>query len=303
VLHLKCNQIYPEAAVKLTKPFLIVIVALLLIISIPGLFPPYRKPVPFLPDYGPLEKEIAAYLEEQPGTYGLYFIDLNSGREFGYNALTTFHAASTFKLPLNLYLYRAASQGRLDLSEELLYEDKHLEGGTGFLKEQKPGSRYTIARLSELSIIHSDNVATNMLLERLDRRHIKEFMRSMGAKVVDDDANITCPLDLGIYMKATLDFSRSHTAGSSPLLDHLFNSRYKERIPAPLPEGIRVANKIGTWPPEHTYNDVAYVVHPGRPYILVLTSKDTPGYGETLPVIHRLSKMVYDYQTGVDRRE
>jgi len=265
---------------------------------------PLKKPAhSYLPDYGPLEKEISAYLEEQTGTYGLYFIDLNSGRQFGYNALTPFHAASTFKLPLNLYLYREAAEGRLDLSEELLLAERHLEGGTGILKEQKPGSRYKVAQLAELSIIQSDNVATNILIERLGRREIKEFMRSLGAKVVDNNANTTCPFDLGIYMYAMLDFSRSRTTGSTILLNHLFASRYKDRIPAPLPDGIRVANKIGTWPPEHTYNDAAYVVHPGRPYILALTTRDTPGYAETLPVIHHLSRMIYDYQTGVRGRD
>jgi len=287
--------------VKSVRRMLTAIITLLLFMSVPGLYMPLKKPAPSeLPNYGPLKKEISAYLGEQPGTYGLYFIDLNSGQQFGHNALTPFHAASTFKLPLNLYLYREAAEGRLDLNEELLYAEKHLEGGTGILKEQKPGSRYTVAQLSELSIIQSDNVATNMLLERLDRRKIKEFMRSLGAKVVDDNANITCPFDLGIYMYAMLDFSRSRTTGSTMLLNHLFNSRYKDRIPAPLPDGIRVANKIGTWPPEHTYNDVAYVVHPRRPYILVLTSKDTPGYGDTIPVMQYLSKMIYDYQTALD---
>ena len=280
-----------------------VIVTLLLFMSVPGMYMPLKKHAPFLPDYGPLEKEISAYLEEHPGTYGLYFIDLNSGRQFGHNAQTTFHAASTFKLPLNLYLYREAAEGRLELNEELLYAERHLEGGTGILKEQKPGSRYTVAQLSELSVIQSDNVAANMLLERLGRREIKEFMRSLGAKVVDDNANITCPFDLSIYMYAMLDFSRSYNTNSTMLLNHLFNSRYKDRIPAPLPDGIRVANKIGTWPPEHTYNDAAYVVHPRRPYILVLTSRDTPGYGDTMSVMHHLSKLVYDYQTGVVDRE
>jgi len=289
--------------VKSSRLMFTVIVTLLLFMSLPGMYMPLKKPALDLPDYAPLEKGISAYLEEQPGTYGLYFIDLYSGREFGYNALTPFHAASTFKLPLNLYLYREAAEGRLDLNEELVYTEKHLEGGTGILKEQIPGSRYTMAQLSELSIVESDNVATNMLLERLDRREIKEFMRSTGARVVDDNANTTCPLDLGIYMYAMLDFSRSRTTGSTMLLNHLFNTRYKDRIPGPLPDGIRVANKIGTWPPEHTYNDAAYVVHPRRPYILVVTSKDTPGYGYTLPIMHHLSKMIYDYQTVIDDRE
>ncbi len=261
-----------------------------------------RKPVPEPPNYGPLLNQIQDYLAGQPGTYGLYFSDLVSGREFGYNALTPFHAASTFKLPMNLYLYRQADRGVIDLKEQLTLEERHLEGGTGILKNEKTGTIHSIAQLAEYSIIHSDNIATNMLLEKLERKRVKNFMRTLGAKVVSDEANTTCPYDLFLYMRETIEFSRSNSLNSTLLLNHLFNSRHKERIPAPLPEGTRVANKVGTWPPEHTYNDVAYVVHPQRPYILAITSKDTPGYGEALVVIRHLSKMVYDYQSSISPR-
>ena len=281
----------------LLKKYLIMLtLAVLLLTANPTVDQPARKPAPPLPDYKPLQKNIYVYLAEQPGIYGLYFIDLNSGREFGYNAMTPFHAASTFKLPMNLHLYLEVSRGNLDLNEALLFAEKHLEGGTGVLKHKKPGSRYSISQLAEYSLIHSDNIATNILLEKLGRQEVRNYMRSLGARVVNDDSNITCPYDLAIYMRLMLEYSRSRAPGSSQLLNHLFNARYKDRIPAPLPPGTRVANKIGSWPPEHTYNDAAYIVHPRRPYILVINSKETPGYGQTLPVMHYISQIVYEYQ-------
>lgn len=289
---------------RITRMVFIFLVIAAFFTPVPVLDKPVKKPAaPSLPNYGPLQKQVTDYLAGQPGTYGLYFVDLNSGREFGYNALTPFHAASTFKLPLNLYLYREADRGKMDLNEELVFAKRHLEGGTGILKDDNPGSYYTVAQLAEYSVVHSDNIAANILLERLGRQAVKDFMRSLGARVIDDESNVTCPFDLALYMRKTLDFSRSRAPNSTLLLNHLFNARHKDRIPAPLPYGIRVANKNGTWPPEHTYNDVAYVVHPRRPYILVITSRNTPGYGESLPVIHHLSLMFYDYQDSVDNRE
>lgn len=287
---------------QIIRLILTILVTAALLILLPGMDGPLpKKPLPPLPDYGPLKKQVAGYLEEQPGIYGMYFIDLNSGQAFGYNTLTTFHAASTFKLPMNLYLYQLASAGSLDLDEKPVFTKRHLEGGTGILKEDSPGTSYTVAALAEYSVVHSDNVATNILLERLGRENVKDFMRSLGAKVVDDGANVTCPYDLALYMRETLNFARSRAPHGNLLLEDLFASRYKDRIPAALPHTVQVANKIGTWPAEHTYNDVAYVVHPRRPYILVITSRNTPGYGETLPVIHHLSRMVYDYQDNMDR--
>lgn len=233
-------------------------------------------------------------MDKQPGIYGLYFIDVKSGQEFGYNSHTVFHAASTFKLPMNLYLYLAADHGQINLAEQLLFTDKHLEGGTGILQNKSPGESYAVAQLADYSILYSDNVATNILLDRLGKENVKEFMRSMGGQVVDNEQNITCPYDLALYMRQALHFA-GQPAGEK-LLNNLFDNKLKDRIPAPLPPDIKVANKIGTWPPTNTYNDVAYVAHPEQPYILVVTCKDTPGYGEALAVIHHLSKLVYRFQ-------
>lgn len=255
---------------------------------------PARKYNQLMPNYKSLKDEIYTYLSNQEGTYGLYFIDLNSGKDFGYNELAPFHAASTFKVPMNLYLYQEAFKGNLNLKERLVYLDKHREGGTGIMKNNSPGDSYYIDQLAEYSIIHSDNIATNILLERLVKKNVKELMRVMGGQVVDDDQNITCPYDLAIYMREVLNFSNEPEG--EILLNNLYNAEFKDRIPAPLPQDVKIANKIGTWPPTHTYNDVAYVEHPTRPYILAITCKDTPGYGETLPIIHQLSKIIYEYQ-------
>ncbi|SFR00434.1 serine hydrolase [Desulfoscipio geothermicus] len=267
---------------------------LLIFIAATQIQGPVKKYTPPAPDYKPLQEQVVAYLARQPGTYGLYFIDLNSGREFGYNALTPFHAASTFKLAMNLYLYREVSRGNLDIEEKLTFLNRHREGGTGILQNNSPGEAYSIAQLAGYSIIYSDNVATNILLDRLDKNNVKDFMRSLGGQVVDDERNITCPYDLALYMHEILTFSRQPEG--KLLLNNLFRTELKDRIPAPLPREIKVANKIGTWPPTNSYHDVAYIAHPRRPYILVITSKDTPGYGATLPVIHHISEMVYEYQ-------
>lgn len=260
---------------------------------------PAKKIMTQAPDFAPLQAEATSYLAGQPGIYGLYFIDLQSGQKFGYNASVPFHAASTFKVPMNLYLYYRQAQKNADinLGERLVFEDRHLEGGTGLLINQPPGGSFTIRDLARYSIIHSDNIATNILLERLGKTQVKDFMRDLGGLVVDDEKNTTCPADLALYLNATLDFHRTGLPGANLLLQDLFAAQNKERIPAPLPPGVKIANKIGTWPPTNTYHDMAYVEHARHPYILVITSKETPGYGETLKVIHHLSKMFYDYQT------
>ncbi|WP_347490706.1 serine hydrolase [Desulfoscipio sp. XC116] len=278
------------------KIALYVLFAVFLLTSASVISEPLKKIIQPIPDYSTLQKQITSYLDEQPGVYGLYFIDIHSGQKFGYNSRTVFHAASTFKVPMNLYLYRAADNGQLSLTEQLTFTDQHMEGGTGILQNKSPGGSYSIEQLADYSILYSDNVATNILLDRLGKQNVKDFMRSLGGQVVDNKQNSTCPYDLALYMQEAVRLA-DQPAGER-LFNNLLDNKLKDRIPEPLPPEIKVANKIGTWPPTNTYNDAAYVDHPKRPYILVVTSKDTPGYSEALAVIHQLSEQIYRYQTN-----
>ncbi|WP_051273665.1 serine hydrolase [Desulfotruncus alcoholivorax] len=282
----------------LKKTYLVLLLLVTAVIVAFNLDKPAKKINQPEPNYVPLDQSVSEYLSDQKGTYGLYFIDLKSGKEFGYNQYTPFHAASTFKLPMNLYLYTQAEKENINLDQKLTSQSHHMEGGTGFLKNYPPGKSYTIKQLATYSIVNSDNIATNILLERLGREKVKSYMRSLGGKVVVDGKNVTCPYDLALYMQKTIEFYRTDSPEAKMLMENLINSEFKDRIPAALPPNTKVANKIGNWPPTNTYNDVAYVNHPVRPYILAVTCSDTPGYGTAVPVIRQVSKMIYEYQSA-----
>jgi len=245
--------------------------------------------------YLPLEKSLQQYIDDQPGAYGLFVTDIETWSSFGINANEKFIAASTVKLPVALYVMHLVGSGKLSLTEELEYKEKHKEGGTGYLQREEFGTRFSVSRLLKDSIIYSDNVAVNMLLDRVGRKNTKEYMRRMGGRVVDDVENVTCPIDMALYMARALAFTREHPQLGGQLIDYLFNTVYNQRIPAPLPKGVRVAHKIGNWPLTGTFNDVGYVEHPENPYIIAILSKDTPGREQAFRVIRRISKEVYDY--------
>ena len=111
---------------------------------------------------------------------------------------------------------------------------------------------------------------------------------------VDYQRNVTCPRDMALYMQEVVRFAKVSTWGEK-LLNYLGDTVYSDRIPYPLPE-VTVANKIGNWPATNTYNDVAYVAHPDRPYIISVFSGQTAGYEEAVQVIREISRQVYVYQ-------
>lgn len=252
------------------------------------------------PGYVALLPPLVDLLDSENGTYGLHIIDLNSGQSLGINENEVFHAASTFKLPLNLFLYEQIAAGRVDPKKKLAYLPQHYEGGSGILQSGAPGELFTIAALSKYSIVYSDNVATNMLLDYLGYQQVKQYMRALGGRVVDDKRNTTCPSDMTVYMIAALDFAREHPAEGRVLFSHLENTIYNDRLPKLLPPGVVVAHKIGSWPATGTYNDVGYVGHPHNPYVIAVFSKNTASQSRAFDVIQRISRLVYDYQDGIN---
>lgn len=248
-------------------------------------------------EYSELKSQLGQMLKNQKGTYGVFVIDLNSGKTLGINSQEHFHAASTFKLPMNIYLYKKIAEGSVNPKTMLVYKQAHYEGGTGKLQYKPVGSSFSIDMLSKYSIIYSDNVATNMLLSYLGKVNVKDYMRSMGGVVVENNQNITCPQDMALYMYKLLEFAGKQPLLANQLIDKLENTIYNERIPKLLPRNIKVAHKIGNWPPTGTYNDVGYVQHPENPYIIAVFSKGTSGSAAAYNVIQRVSKAVYDYQS------
>ncbi|CEO89282.1 serine hydrolase [Syntrophaceticus schinkii] len=253
--------------------------------------------------YRSLEDEIIDLTAQEQGTYGVYVIDLTTHQVCGVNEDTVFHAASTFKLPLNIYLFQQIADGQIDPQTKLTYYSKHYEGGTGILQNKKYGSSYTIQELAKYSIIYSDNVATNMLLGYLGRPNVKKMMADMGGIVVDNSANTTCPRDMALYMDALVEFNKEHPDQGAILLTHLKNTVFNDRIPTLLPPDTEVAHKTGNWPATGSYHDVGLVEHPSHPYTIALFSKNVSSSAHAYHVLQRLSRLVYDAQSGLIEME
>lgn len=252
--------------------------------------------------YADLKRRLEEIIAGKKGTYGIYVMDLKTGAELGIHGKEVFHGASTIKIPLNLYLYRQIAAGKVDPDTMLTYRKEHAEGGSGILNREKPGTMYSIRRLSEYSIVFSDNTAANMLFSYLGYARVKDFMRSLGGTVIHPTQNTTCPRDMALYMAKTVEFAQNNPEIGNRLVRSLENTIYNDRIPEPLPDGTQVAHKIGNWSPAGTYNDVGWVKHPERPYIIAVLTKDVPGAAKANKVIQDISAAVYRYQEALQTR-
>ncbi len=244
---------------------------------------------------GKLKSELESYIEGFEGKYGIYYYNLYDGEAFGINEEDEFTAASTIKVPLNLYLYEKIKSGNVNPDGTLRYLQQDYEGGTGIIQGENFGKKYTLTNLSELSIKNSDNIATNMLFRYLGKYNVKEYMRQKGAKVVYDDKNVSCPKDMALYMKLVYEFCEKNSTIGNGLMDSLLNTEFNDRLPALLPDTVKVAHKIGTQ--VKVINDVG-IVFADKPYIISVMT-DNINEDEAAQVIANISKKVFDHvQSG-----
>ena len=165
------------------------------------------------------EARIEELVGEIGGTVGICYEDLSSGSTFQLNADESFPAASMIKAPVLWELFRAADQGRVDLSRTMTLSVAMKMEGWGVLKSLSDGLRMSLGDLATLMIVISDNVATDMVLSHLDFASVNASMRELGltgtelrhsmrglsagdAGAAADQPNVTTPADCARLFKA-----------------------------------------------------------------------------------------------------
>ena len=265
-----------------------------------------------------LRQRIEARIAGLPGAeVGLAYIDLESGDTLFLNADSSFHAASTMKVPVMIELFRSARSGRLSMAQRILVVNQFASIADGSAYALDPGSdsdttlyrrigaRVPIDTLLRLMITRSSNLATNTLIALVGAEEVTRVMRGLGARhiqvrrgVEDGKAydrglnNTTTARDLAVILKAIEDGRDMAPADRQQMLDILLAQEFNDKIPAGVPKGVRVAHKTGEIT-AHSH-DAAIVYPPGRrPYVLVVLSRGVSNAPVADKLIADLSRIIY----------
>ncbi|ALV22412.1 serine hydrolase [Carnobacterium antarcticum] len=87
-------------------------------------------------------------------------------------------AASIIKLPIYLYYYEKAIEGKLDLSETLTLPAEGRVTGSGVLHLLTTKESWTVEELLQLMIAVSDNEATNQLIRYADLKTLQSWIKT-----------------------------------------------------------------------------------------------------------------------------
>jgi beta-lactamase class A len=243
------------------------------------------------------DEELRAISEAHTGTHGVAVFDVYSGESASLNADRRFVAASLSKLYALLTLYTAASRGELSLDDEITMRASDVWAeGTGVLYRYPVGHTMTLRECARFLIKESDNTAEVMLNRYLGEEEIEAELDRIGARSTSYwRPNTTTPNDVLLVLKAIADPSYTSPELSAEMLDVMTGTAFEDRLPRPLPDGARVAHKIGSY--KSTFSDAGIVLSAersgvGQEYYIVVVSEGAPE-GEARQTIQEVSLAAY----------
>lgn len=218
---------------------------------------------------------------------GVWFYDIESGAQYGYNAEEEFYYASCMKGPYAAWLYQLANEGACNLDEEIAvtYADvAGYEQNTGKIKEMELPAVLTVEELIGYMLRNSDTVALKVLLKHYSAEGFVAWAESLGlanaARLNSVVYGRTTPADAGLLMQAVYDYIQAGQYGAR-LKTHMESATHS-MIESAWP----VAHKYG-WDKD-AYHDMAVVYAP-RPYILVIFTDKWGGSWEEKTAFARIA--------------
>jgi len=265
-----------------------------------------------------LRRQLDARISQLPGAeVGVAYLDLHTGDTLFLNADSSYHAASTMKVPVMMEVFRSARSGRLSLGQEILLVNQFSSIADGSRYSLDPasdsdttlyrriGQRVSVDTLLRLMITRSSNLATNTLIALVGAEEITRAVRGLGAnriqvrrgvedgKAYDRGLNNTATArDLAIIMRAIEEGKGIARQDRQQMLDILLAQEFNDKIPAGVPPGVRVAHKTGEIT-AHSHD--AAVVYPVgvRAYVLVILTRGIREAGAADKLVADLSRIVY----------
>ncbi len=261
-----------------------------------GGVPLVRPPLRFEPGHAPADS-LAAVEARLGGRVGVSALDTGSGRRLEHRAGERFAMCSTFKWLLATQVLSRVDAGAEQLDREVRYGETDLLDYAPITRQHVSAGHMSVSALCAAAIEYSDNTAANLLLATVGGpAGLTQFLRSIGdaitrldrtepglnSALTGDPRDTTTPAAMVHDLERVLLGSTVLAESSRTQLRDwmLASTTGKALLRAGLPAAWRVGDKTGSGGNGAT-NDVAIILPPGRPPILVaaylMGSKATAG--------------------------
>lgn len=213
----------------------------------------------------------------------------SSSRQSVVNPELPLYPASMIKLPIAAALGDHWAQGRLGRDESVMISGSNLTGNDvppgETLPALLPGERVSLEELAFRMLTRSDNVATNVLIDVLDRRVVTRYARSLGltgtevsrklsggARLIDDpewDGIGRNAHPAGDCARLFELIARRKIPGADWIEETLFEQKWNDKLSLGLEPGDRFAHKTGETS-KVTHDGGILEMTDGRRYVVVV---------------------------------
>jgi beta-lactamase class A len=265
--------------------------------------------------------ELEAFIAQHANkTISVAVHDLETEREVLVNANETFHPASTFKVHVMMEVFHQIEDGRFspDTSIPIINSFTSIADGSKYSLNEvddsektlypRLGDHETIRELTRLMIVQSSNLATNILIEKVNAKNVQAFIQSLwieGVTVrrgVEDNAAFRLGMNNSATAKGLTETMRRIAEGkvvsrnaSQQMIDILLGQQFNESIPAQLPKSARVAHKTG-WTGEFFHDTGIVFPEKRKPYAISIMTHGFPEdkENEAHTCMATISRIIYE---------
>jgi beta-lactamase class A len=238
--------------------------------------------------------------------------DLKTNREWNYHPDDLFPSASLVKVPVMCAVFFKMKDGGLSLNQQLTLRRRNRVGGSGSLKWQRDGQRFTVRELLVRMISESDNTATDMLIEAIGMGYIQQVFPKMGllytgiyregmsikgGRVAHE--NYTTAREMSMLMEKIYRGEMVDLASSVMMMDILKHRRPASRLAKGLPKGWEIGHKTGLL--RQACHDTAVFFTPRGDYALTVLTGSNGNYKDAKDFITRLGHITFAHYGGYPR--
>jgi D-alanyl-D-alanine carboxypeptidase (penicillin-binding protein 5/6) len=212
-----------------------------------------------------LKSRLQPLIDEYDGTIGVSIMHLPSGESFEFNGNLPLPTASLIKFSIMVALYDAIERGEVDLGTPIRLREEDKVPGSGILTSNfSAGTQLSLRDALRLMIVHSDNTATNLVVDKIGLPATARLMEQMKCPNTKLHAKVF-RRDTSIFPKRSKEFGLGSTTAnemvrllgrldagelvskpaSQQMLELLFACNDRTKIPRDLPSEVKVAHKTG----------------------------------------------------------
>lgn len=126
-----------------------------------------------------LQDSLAALDNEYPGQFGVFVKHPGSGHEFSFRGDETWYLASGVKVPVAVETLAQVEAGELSLEQSIVLREEDKLDGSPILGAKESGSSFPVRYLLEQMLTHSDNTASDMLINLVGIKNVNRRLQEL----------------------------------------------------------------------------------------------------------------------------